>query len=70
MADIIDDANEAAETHLRASISHRMPTGPEANGYCYNCNEKLESAQRWCDAACRDDWEKAIKAEQDARRRV
>lgn len=32
-------------------------------GKCYNCGEKLPafSGQRFCDADCRDDWEKRRK---------
>ncbi len=27
-------------------------------GHCYWCGEPLKSPLRWCDADCRDDWEK------------
>ena len=57
MADIIDLGNEAADTFLRAALSTRKPTGPEYNGHCYNCGDKVPYPRRWCDADCRDDWQ-------------
>lgn len=30
----------------------------EETGYCLYCGEELEKGRRWCDAACRDAWEK------------
>ena len=29
-----------------------------ATGYCLNCGESLEGDRRFCDADCRDDWQK------------
>ncbi len=58
MADIIDDANEAAETHLRAALSQRHEEGPAPLGGCLNCGEPLEAGLRWCNAECRNDWAK------------
>lgn len=60
--DIIDQANEAAEMFNRAAISQRAPEGPAATGFCFNCDARLAAKQRWCDAACRDDWAKAQRA--------
>ena len=70
MADIIDDANEAAEMHLRAAQSRRLPEGPRSTGFCHNCEEMLDHpGARWCDTECRDDWERTQKAEVNARLR-
>lgn len=60
--DIIDQANEAAELHLRASLSQRAPEGPAPTGHCLNCDARLAPRQRWCDAMCRDDWQKVERA--------
>jgi hypothetical protein len=61
--DIIDQANEAAELFRLASLSQRKPDGPDATGHCLNCDARLLPKQRWCDVMCREDWEKARRAE-------
>lgn len=62
MADIIDHGNETAELFNDVALRHREPEGPKATGYCLNCGQELlpwsGQPQRWCDAECRDDWEK------------
>lgn len=60
--DIIDQANDTAALFTRAALSQRAPEGPEATGYCLNCDARLAPKQRWCDTACRDDWEKVRRA--------
>lgn len=61
--DIIDQGNEAAELFRKAAISQRAPEGPEATGFCFNCDARLAPKLRWCDVACRTDWEKTQRAE-------
>ncbi len=60
MADIIDHGNETAEVFLDAALSKRKANGPRPNGRCHNCGAylHLDGALRFCDAECRDDWEK------------
>jgi hypothetical protein len=58
-SDIVDQANEVAELHRQAGIKQRRPEGPKATGECLNCGEPVASPRRWCDAACRDEWEKS-----------
>jgi hypothetical protein len=61
--DIIDQGNEAAEIFRRSALSQRQPEGPAATGYCFNCEANLHNTKmRWCDAGCRDDWEKQRRA--------
>jgi len=61
--DIIDQANEAAEIFRRSALSQRAPEGPIATGYCLNCDAALHNMKlRWCNAPCRDDWQKAQRA--------
>ena len=31
---------------------------PEPNGSCLNCGDQVGDGLRWCDADCRDDWER------------
>lgn len=61
-ADLIDQANEAAEIFNRSALSQRRPEGPAVTGYCFNCDAMLAPGLRWCDASCRDDWEKQRRA--------
>ena len=60
--DIIDQGNEAAALFTRAALSQRKPEGPEATGYCLNCEARLRQGLRWCDVGCRDDWQKTQRA--------
>jgi hypothetical protein len=58
MDDIIDDAAEAADLFLKASLSKRAVPGPAATGECLNCGAPVPAfGQRWCDADCREDFE-------------
>jgi hypothetical protein len=62
MGDWIDKA-QAVETLFQAqALSARAPEGPPACGACYYCGALLKDGRRWCDAHCRDDWQR----EQDA----
>lgn len=60
MADWIDDAQAENEAHLERCLLHRRPEGPAPTGYCLNptCELDLPDGQRWCDAQCRDEWER------------
>lgn len=60
MADIIDDAQARNEAHLERALKRRKPEGPKATGFCLNpvCELDLPDGQRWCDADCRDEWER------------
>lgn len=61
--DIIDQGNVAAEMFRTAALSQRQPEGPKATGHCLNCDARLAAKLRWCDTNCRDDWQKAQRAE-------
>ncbi len=54
-ADICDVQNAAA---FAAALLVRKPEGPKATGRCLSCEKKLAEGLRWCDAACRDDWQR------------
>jgi hypothetical protein len=62
-ADLIDQANEAAELFTRAALSQRAPEGPAATGHCFNCDALLAAGLRWCDQHCREDWSKRQRAD-------
>jgi hypothetical protein len=61
MSDIIDNANDLVELTdalaVKAIRSNLKPEA-EATGECLWCCEELVAPKRWCDADCRDAWEK------------
>lgn len=61
MSDLIDDANETAELFLRAALLNKQQS-PILNatgvGFCLHCEKDLAPERRWCDAACRDAWQR------------
>lgn len=66
----MDDADRAEDLIEHAiedgiAEARRTPPGPAAIGECLFCGKPLPAPRRWCDAACRDDWQ----AEQDDRKR-
>lgn len=63
MSDIVDNANEtqAYFDELQISKVRQAAKRPDAvaTGYCLSCEREItKSGQRWCNADCRDDWEK------------
>lgn len=60
MADDIDLAQDRDAKMLEAQIAVRKPEGPQANGKCFTCGEGLPLTHRWCDANCRDDYERSF----------
>jgi len=57
-ADPIDAASEHEAMLLAVACTYRRPEGPRGTGLCLSCGEPVESPRRWCDAECRDQWEK------------
>jgi hypothetical protein len=61
MADEIDRANDRAqqfnEQSILAAIASAHPLQPI--GTCYNCDDAVSEGLRFCDAECRDDWQRA-----------
>ena len=71
MSDHIDDANDTADFLLQLSLKRKLATTAPATGtgHCLHCDAAITGARRWCDAACRDDYEaeqKRIKREGDS----
>lgn len=74
MTNFADEASERTEAQIEQALASRKPEGPRATGYCLGCGEYLVTIQRrgtvgpdrevrdmtrrWCDAQCRDDWER------------
>lgn len=61
--DDIDMVNQREEKLLEARIKARKPIGPLPTGKCLWCEEPMQLVtQRWCDADCRDDFDKATQS--------
>ena len=64
MSDIIDNANDlvalAEDTALK-NIRANLKPEAEFTGECLWCAELVEAPKRWCDADCRDLWERDKK---------
>ncbi|TCS70754.1 hypothetical protein EDC61_11481 [Sulfuritortus calidifontis] len=59
MADEADRAQDVIDLLLGAAIQGaKKPGGPPPTGSCLNCGEPLKPGLRWCDADCRDDWQR------------
>lgn len=56
-----DQATVVEERDRELALAIRRPVGPDAVGCCRNCCEPLPAGLRWCDADCRDDWERSRK---------
>lgn len=60
MADDIDRMQEREAMFHDALIAVRKPEGPKATGHCLTCEEPVEANRRWCDADCRDDFDRGF----------
>lgn len=58
MADLGDKAQDAADLFFDIALKHRKAEPPPFTGACLFCEEPVAYPLRWCDADCRDDWEK------------
>ena len=66
MTDIIDMANDLADQLTSAYVAHERQQNPllTYTGQCYNCDAPTPAGHNFCDADCRDDWQKRQDAEQ------
>jgi hypothetical protein len=60
MSDIGDDAAVIIELQNKVSLDNSRRDEPSgtANGECWFCEEYLPAGHRWCNAQCRDDWQR------------
>lgn len=61
MADPADLAQEHIEREEVGLLAQRKPVGPSACGACYFCGEEVKGEARWCNAECRNAWEKGLR---------
>lgn len=61
--DDLDRASEREQQARDSAISSAMNKPPEAIaiGRCLDCDEPLSNDLRWCDANCRDNWQRFNK---------
>lgn len=60
MADEVDIAQERMELEYRYArlAAQHFRAEASATGECLWCGEALEDGRRWCNAECRDSWER------------
>lgn len=62
ISDISDRATRLeeleTEARVRAVRAAAKQLSVQPTGECLSCGEELEGDRRWCDAYCRDDWER------------
>jgi predicted nucleic acid-binding Zn ribbon protein len=58
MPDLADLAQAQNERVTGIMLTRRLPEAPPASGSCLHCGAPLPRGGRWCDAECRDDWER------------
>ena len=61
MSDDIDRAQNEVDRSLAEALRTRKPSGPQSNGRCHYCDDLVSDSQRWCDAGCRDNWERGAR---------
>lgn len=54
----IEQLEEARNKRLRDAKTEKEA---EETGYCLFCGEPVPPGRRWCDADCRDEWEREQK---------
>lgn len=63
--DLVDFITDHQDPNILANFK-RAPEPPPPNGYCLHCDEEIESGapnQRFCDAECRDQYDKRLAAD-------
>lgn len=61
MADVFEQAAEREQRDRELSLKQRMQEGPKPAGKCLHCDAPLAGSMRWCDADCRDEWQRRQK---------
>jgi len=62
ISDLNDLASEFEQARIQERIESRKDNGPPPCGECHYCGEPLNDGRRFCDAECRDDWQRDMDA--------
>lgn len=62
----IADQSQLELEQINAHQKINLKQEAEPTGYCLFCGEPLTDNKRWCDADCRDMWEKEQNAKKKA----
>lgn len=60
MMDVIDQSESTLQINESLALQQRKDAGPPPCGECHYC--ALNDSRRFCDAHCRDDWQKDMDA--------
>lgn len=65
MSDEADRADALIEMVADCGIAAARQAQPDARaiGVCLWCGDEVRDSRRWCDADCRDEWERAHAAD-------
>lgn len=58
MTDIIDRGCEREALDRDIAIRLKKPRGPIPTGFCATCRREVREGAQFCDAECREDWER------------
>lgn len=70
MPDYMDPVQDLVASRTAKALeahANRDESGPQYVGYCLECGADLEAPRRWCDAECRDSWERMEARRQQCR---
>lgn len=60
-ADPFDRAAQLQRIDIERGRTMKRPEGPTADGSCHWCGAEVGPLRRWCDADCRDNWQRGEK---------
>ena len=59
MVDDVDKANEQVQKGIEDTLKNISTVIPKnITGECFTCGQPVDNERRWCDADCRDSYEK------------
>lgn len=59
------DIEQLEEVRNEMLLATNLQKDAEETGFCLLCGEPLIPGRRWCDADCRDEWEREQKLKQN-----
>lgn len=63
--DIADQGNDTADLLLTVALKNvGKPLQLAGIGLCLNCGSEVDGERRWCDADCREDYEREARRRQ------